>query len=123
MDGYTMRMELASVLHPRSGQMLRFTLLDPAGAKPTDMQLYMGMSAHAAVVKTDGKVFAHIHPAGTIPMAANSGGGMAGMDMSAAPESEVSFPFGFPSAGSYRIFVQMKHGSVIETGAFDLLVR
>jgi hypothetical protein len=85
------------------------------------MSLYMGMAAHAAVFKTDGTVFAHIHPAGTIPMAAY-GGNMAGMDMSATPASEVSFPFGFPSAGRYRVFLEMKHGSIIETGAFDLLV-
>jgi len=43
--------------------------------------------------------------------------------MTSEPASEVSFPFGFPSAGRYRIFVQMKHGGVIETGAFDLQVR
>lgn len=32
---------------------------------------------------------------------------------------EVSFPYGFPSPGRYRIFVQMKHGQTIETGIFD----
>jgi hypothetical protein len=31
----------------------------------------------------------------------------------------VSFPYGFPGPGIYRIIVQMKHGSVIETGFFD----
>ncbi len=122
MDGYTMTLDLASVLLPRSGQLLRFSLLDPAGQKPTDMQPYMGMTAHAAVIKTDGTVFAHIHPAGTIPMAAY-GSSMAGMELAAEPSSEASFPFGFPAAGTYRVFVQMKHGGVVETGAFDLLVR
>ena len=34
----------------------------------------------------------------------------------------VEFPYGFPSAGRYRIFVQMKHGTTIETGAFDASV-
>jgi hypothetical protein len=122
MDGYSMRLELSSQLRPRSGQLLRVALLDPAGAKPTDMQLYMGMTAHAAVVKTDGTVFAHIHPTGNMPMAAY-GASMAAMDMTAAPQSEVEFPFGFPSAGTYRVFVQMKHGGFVETGAFDLLVK
>ena len=42
------------------------------------------------------------------------------MDMSqSAPPSTVSFPYGFPSAGTYRIVVQMKHGNVVETGMFD----
>jgi hypothetical protein len=31
----------------------------------------------------------------------------------------VGFPYGFPTAGAYRIFVQMKHGQTVETGAFD----
>jgi len=31
----------------------------------------------------------------------------------------VEFPYGFPSAGRYRIFIQMKHGNTVETGAFD----
>jgi hypothetical protein len=49
---------------------------------------------------------------------------MSGMQMpgSALP-NEVSFPYGFPAPGRYRIFVQMKHGSVIETGVFDTIVE
>jgi hypothetical protein len=35
----------------------------------------------------------------------------------------VEFPYGFPSAGRYRVFVQMKHGTTIETGAFDASVQ
>jgi len=34
----------------------------------------------------------------------------------------VGFPYGFPSPGSYRIFVQMKHGNTVETGVFDATV-
>jgi hypothetical protein len=112
------------------------------------MALYMGMLGHAAFVKTDGAVFAHIHPTGTVSMAAymianpdvsmpNIGSGM-GQPMSAekapmpnmpgmtmAPTdlpNTVGFPYGFPSAGAYRIFVQMKHGQTIETGSFDAIV-
>ena len=49
---------------------------------------------------------------------------MPGMDMNqGAPPSTVSFPYGFPSAGTYRIFVQMKHGNMIETGVFDATVQ
>jgi hypothetical protein len=51
------------------------------------------------------------------------GANMAGMDMSATPTSQVAFPFGFPSVGQYRIFVEMKHGTTIETGAFDVSVQ
>jgi hypothetical protein len=37
--------------------------------------------------------------------------------------AEVSFPYGFPRAGDYRIFVQIKRGGVIETGVFDARVE
>jgi hypothetical protein len=43
------------------------------------------------------------------------------MNNGALPNT-VSFPYGFPTAGRYRIFVQMKHGSTVETGVFDAQV-
>jgi hypothetical protein len=46
------------------------------------------------------------------------------MNMSAEPvASTVAFPYGFPSAGAYRIFIQMKHGNTVETGVFDAKVQ
>ena len=101
-------------------------------AKPAaDMQPYMGMAGHAAFVKTDGTVFAHTHPEGSAAMAAlmlankNMADGMS-MDMPMETEpisNTVEFPYGFPSAGRYRIFVQMKHGWTVETGVFDAIVE
>ncbi len=35
----------------------------------------------------------------------------------------VSFPYGFPSPGRYRIFIQIEHASTVETGVFDAEVR
>jgi hypothetical protein len=96
------------------------------------MQPYMGMAGHAAFVKTDGSVFAHTHPEGSAAMAAlmlaNGGGEHAGMNMDMGGNAEpmsntVEFPYGFPSSGRYRIFIQMKHGTTIETGVFDALVK
>jgi hypothetical protein len=49
---------------------------------------------------------------------------MNGMNMNGEPiSSTVSFPYGFPSAGTYRVFIQMKHGSTVETGVFDAKVQ
>jgi hypothetical protein len=48
------------------------------------------------------------------------------MHMAAASEpisSTVEFPYGFPSPGRYRIFIQMKHASTVETGVFDVEVH
>jgi hypothetical protein len=97
------------------------------------------MAGHAEIVSSDLSVFAHIHPAGSVSMAAlelanggvtGEGGGMpsgmAGMAMAmpAGPlDPEVSFPYGFPKAGDYRIFVQIKRGGKVETGVFDTEVR
>jgi hypothetical protein len=36
---------------------------------------------------------------------------------------EVRFPYGFPQAGDYRIFVQIKRGGRVETGVFDARVE
>ena len=141
-DGYTMVWQKPANLTARTPEEFTFKLLDPNGQPPKDMALYMGMTGHAAFVKTDGTVFAHIHPAGSASMAAMmmaqaqnqanaaaaqpaapNGGNMSampGMDMSQSSlPNAVSFPYGFPSEGPYRIFVQMKHGNTVETGTFD----
>lgn len=55
---------------------LRFEVQDESGKPATDLQPYMGMAAHAAIVRNDLSVFAHVHPSGSVPMASfNDGGG------------------------------------------------
>jgi hypothetical protein len=123
---------------------LRFRLETPDGKPVSDSEPYMGMAGHAEIVSSDRSVFAHIHPDGSVAMAAlelaqknsaqgnaapnalagvNASGEMGGMEMSMDPRSaEVSFPYGFPKAGEYRLFVQLKRGGTIETGVFDTQV-
>jgi hypothetical protein len=93
------------------------------------MQLYMGMQGHAVFLKHDLSVFAHIHPTGSTPMAA--------LGLTVAPPAvdhqthfsggelpaEVSFPYGLPSAGDYRIYVQVRRAGRVETGVFDARVK
>jgi hypothetical protein len=135
-DKYTMVWKAPPALAAKTPYDFRFELLDAKGKPARDMALYMGMLGHAAFVKTDGTVFAHVHPNGTMAMAAfmmanpqsdgmkmaPDGNSMPGMNMANAGSglpNEVSFPYGFPSMGRYRIFVQMKHGATVETGVFD----
>jgi hypothetical protein len=127
-DGYSMVWDKPADIAASNGYSFTFHLLDPSGKPATDMQPYLGMAGHAAFVKTDGTVFAHTHPEGSAAMAdvmlANDtmdGGAMAMAPGPIAPE--VSFPYGFPSAGKYRIFIQMKHGATVETGVFDADVK
>ena len=35
----------------------------------------------------------------------------------------VDFPYGFPTPGRYRIFIQMQHSHTVETGVFDTQVQ
>jgi hypothetical protein len=140
-DGYVMVWARPPVLKALRPEVFEFYLLDPNGKPPADMALYMGMMGHAAFVRTDGKVFAHVHPSGSASMAATM---LAQKQISSQPQrmmsmpmqmpmqmpmdgnsvtgslpNRVGFPYGFPSPGKYRIFVQMKHGGTIETASFD----
>jgi hypothetical protein len=141
-DGYMMVWDRPQTLTANSAYSFRFRLLNPQGNPATDVQPYMGMAGHAAFVKTDGTTFAHTHPEGSAAMPAlmlangdtNSASSAADgnmemgmnmkMDMDMPMHNDpipntVEFPYGFPSSGRYRIFVQMKHGATIETGVFD----
>ncbi len=140
-DGYTMEwLRPDKPLRAKEATPFRFRLLDAESKPAKDIQLYMGMLGHAAFVKTDGAAFAHIHPTGSVAMASfmlaqsqltDSAKGMddmPGMDHSGGQAhgslpNEVMFPYGFPSPGRYRIFVQMKRSGVTETGVFDAAVR
>lgn len=111
------------------------------------------MIVHAVVCAADGQVFAHLHPMGTVSMAAEqaltrrtpadslpgslgrrltaeaNGAGAAtaspGATMSmpmADAAGGFSIPYGFPRAGRYRMWVQVKRHGAIETAAFDVVV-
>jgi hypothetical protein len=106
----------------------RFRVEDSQHRSLNDIEPYMGMAGHAEFVKSDFSVFAHIHPAGSVPMAsimiAQKDSGLL-MDH-ASPQrfpSEVSFPYGLPQPGDYRLFVQVKRNGHIETGVFDAHVE
>jgi hypothetical protein len=118
----------------RDGQALRtkqltmfvFRVEDAAGQPASDLEPYMGMPGHAIFVRRDRRVFAHVHPSGSAPMAAmeiampsTQSHAHAGATLAAT----VSFPYGFPESGDYRIFVQVRRSGGVVTGAFDAHVQ
>ena len=122
-DGY--RMVWLREAPPKARQLTNFVFRveDAAGKAAEGMQLYMGMPGHAEFVSDDANVFAHVHPDGSVPMAslmltrvpmARAGG---------AIPPVVSFPYGFPKPGHYRIFVQVQRAGIPETGVFDTWVK
>ena len=125
---------------------LQYGLEGPDGKPAADVEPFLGMAGHLEIVRSDRSVFAHIHPDGTVSMAAlsladqslNAGkrspavspAGAASMRMSMAMPgpgdalpATVTFPYGFPKPGVYRLFVQMKHSGHIVTGVFDCDVQ
>jgi hypothetical protein len=117
----------------RDGQPLRtkrltmftFRVEDGAGQPASDLELYMGMPGHAIFVRRDLRVFAHVHPSGSAPMAAIEIA-MPASQSHTHPDRlppTVSFPYGFPEPGDYRIFVQVKRSGRVVTGVFDAHVE
>src|SRR5262249_16287531 len=124
-------------LKAKQPYLLKFRVDDKDGTPARDLTPYMGMPGHAIVIRRDLSVFAHVHPFGTAPMAS--------MPMAAAPTdapathippampmpipappvalpASVSFPYGFPRDGDYRLFIQIKRSSGVQTGVFDVHV-
>jgi hypothetical protein len=122
----------------------KFRVEDANGKPIANLEPYMGMAGHAEFVRSDLSVFAHVHPDGSVPMAAVELADATLAKNSAPPASsnppattqmnmpgmamgpigpEVSFPYGFPKPGLYRIFVQVKYNGRLETGVFDAQVK
>jgi hypothetical protein len=131
------RLELSGPAQFRRGEDVSLTFVaKAANGRAIELEPYMGMLGHAAVRRDDGSVFAHLHPVGTISMASQALFAWAAAKQTGAPPSEdhsmhmghaagtatVSFPYLFPEAGSYRIWVQTKIRGKIVTGVFDVSV-
>jgi len=132
-DGGHMTWERASgPLKANTAMNFTFSVQTKDGKPAQDLEPYMGMAGHAEFVRSDMSAFAHVHPAGSVAMAAlelaqagvleEAPAMPSGMAMGPQP-AEVSFPYGFPQPGDYRIFVQVKRGGQVETGVFDAHVE
>lgn len=116
-----------------------------ADGTPAPLEPFLRMLGHAVVQREDGSVFAHLHPAGNLSMAATRSfarkmDGEAGAlsadvncgDLSAVPpdlaralgrDGEVSFPFVFPQPGRYFVWIQVKVGGQVRTAPLMIEVE
>ena len=135
-DGRVMKWERAEPIMASRATSLRFVVLEKDGSL-SRLEPYMSMLGHAAIRRDDGAVFTHLHPAGSVSVAAQQvfqlragdnppkritpemmeqlcqppGGNL--------PQQPLSFPYEFPKPGRYRIWVQIKAGGKVQTGVFD----
>ncbi|GAB4030792.1 hypothetical protein [Spirosoma gilvum] len=145
---------------------LKFAVADAQG-KAAPLEPYLGMPGHAAILRSDGTVYIHLHPVGTYSMAAENSlvtriadtartfhypdavhfrdsidayvnrlktmpeaeknqllaAGMPTMNHTMKTPNMVEFPYAFPRAGHYRIWVQIKRNGQVLTGVFDTQVN
>ncbi len=132
-SGRTVRRDGEATFAADTETTLGFSVTEADGTRSA-LEPYMGMLSHAAVLREDGSLFVHLHPAGSINLAAQTrfeqaeGDGRGAvahprhvLERNRAPH-EVAFPFVFPDAGAYRVVMQVKTGDTVETAAFDVEV-
>jgi hypothetical protein len=140
-NGYTMTLSNApATLLAKTPVDLAFTIRDPLGGTAT-LTPYLGMAAHAVIVRDDESVFIHLHPMGTVSTTAqlvfrarDAGDttargrikpGLIGKTAMAAMPMTGQFilPYEFPKPGRYRMWVQARPSRDVLTGVFDVIVH
>jgi hypothetical protein len=107
-DGYTVT--LTGELTP--GREAELTLSVSHQGRPiTDLQPYLGAYGHLVVLRAGDLAYLHVHPVGEDHV--HPGG-----EDAAGPDIE--FATTPPSAGTYRLFLDFKHGDEVRTAAFTV---
>jgi hypothetical protein len=127
-DGSSLTWENRGPMRAGAETTLRFSARNADGSH-AQLEPYLSMYAHAVIWRTDGQVFTHLHPLGTISMTAQllfarreNGERLANRPLDivcGAPPKEIAFPYAFPETGDYRIWVQVKINGVIQTAVFQ----
>ena len=127
-------------IHPVANEtdVLHFALYTKH-AELVTLEPYLGMLGHAVVMRDDGKVFVHLHPNGTPAMASQAVFALrdrgdttkngrlrldtAGMEHVAPTRAHtIDFPYAFPSAGHYYVWVQVRVAGEVHTSGFEVTV-
>ncbi|MGR6316921.1 hypothetical protein Q2K19_08400 [Micromonospora soli] len=105
-DGYTVTLTGA----PQPGRTSRLTLTVSRDGRPvTDLQPYLGAYGHLVALRQGDLAYLHVHPEG----APGDGRTPAG--------PAVTFAAEVPSAGTYRLFLDFRHGDAVHTAEFTVV--
>lgn len=106
-DDYTV--EMTGTVVAGRGAMVSFAV-SRDGKPVTDLQPYLGAYGHLVALRSADLAYLHVHP-----------GGAPG-DGRTAPGPDVAFHMTAPSAGTYRLFLDFKHGDRVRTAEFTVNV-
>jgi hypothetical protein len=114
-DGYRLRFVEPGGTTLSAGDFLhfRFEVQGPAGEVVPVEQSYDGNFARIWILKDDFETFATLVPGGTL----------AGRNDRTAETGDLRLPYGFPSPGLYRVWLQLTVDDVVRTGVFDMLAN
>jgi Domain of unknown function (DUF4396) len=101
--GYRVAMEHRAL---KAGKQTEVAFTVARGGESIQTQPYLGAGGHLVALRQGDLAYLHVHPTG------GSGGGRA-----------IRFETRFPSAGSYRLFLQFKHDGKVRTSAFTVRVN
>jgi hypothetical protein len=104
-DGYTVTLE--GELKPGAESELTMSV-SRDGEPVTDLEPYLDAYGHLVVLRSGDLAYLHVHPAGEPG------------DGSTRPGPEVTFFTSVPSAGTYRLFLDFKHGGAVRTAALTV---
>jgi hypothetical protein len=102
-DGYTVT--LGGDLNPGASSALTLTVRR-AGAPVTDLQPYLGAYGHLVALRDGDLAYLHVHPEGTPG------------DGRTAAGPGITFAAEVPSAGTYRLYLDFRHGGKVRTAEF-----
>lgn len=104
-DGY--EVELDGSLRPGKASELKLKV-SRDGRPVGDLQPYLGAYGHLVALRSGDLAYLHVHPNGEPG------------DGTTRPGPEVSFTATAPSAGTYRLFLDFRHGGEVHTAAFTV---
>ncbi|WP_306364359.1 hypothetical protein [Nocardia sp. CC227C] len=104
-DGYEVTLD--GELVAGAGRLLTLTVRK-GGEPVTDLQPYLAAYGHLVVLRAGDLAYVHVHPNG------EPGDGIT------AAGPEIGFHTAVPGRGTYRLFLDFRHGNVVRTAAFTL---